>query len=55
MIENDVVKIINLKQAIKYMENGVNPINVFYTNKLVFEFKKSDTKDLYNKWTRREI
>jgi len=48
-----VVKIINTKQAEKYIKNGVQPVRIYAdedTDTLVFEFYVSDTHELYQRW-----
>lgn len=56
--KEEVVRILNPLQVSKYMLQGVNPIGIFVdeiTEKIVFVFKKSETRDLYSKWLNREI
>lgn len=53
--ENNIVKIVNIKQAIKYMQNGANPIKVYYTNKIVYEFNREQTKKLFDKWVKYQL
>lgn len=58
MKNTETVKIINPLQASKYMKHGVNPVSFYYdekTEKLVFEFLKADTKELYKKWLERNL
>lgn len=55
MEENKTVKVVNIKQASKYIENGAKPTNVYYTNRIVFEFDKKETEDLFNKWVKYEL
>lgn len=38
---NKVVNIVNFKQVCKYIEHGVKPIDIYYTNRLVFVFDKN--------------
>lgn len=45
-----VVKITNYKQAGFYISQGVKPIDVIYTNKIVFIFNEESTKDVWNTW-----
>lgn len=56
--KEEVVRILNPLQVSKYMLQGVNPIGIFVdeiTEKIVFVFKKSETRELYSKWLNREI
>lgn len=52
---NEVVNIVNFKQACKYIEHGVKPIDLYYTNRLVFVFDKKQTTELFNKWRKYEL
>lgn len=47
---NKVVKIINAKQAGLYIKHGVQPLRMYYTDRLVFEFDKEETKELFALW-----
>ena len=56
--KEEVVRILNPLQVSKYMLQGVNPLGIFVdeiTEKIVFVFKKSETRELYSKWLNREI
>ena len=44
------LNIVNIRQASMYIKNGVKPVDVYYTDKLVFVFKKSDTEDVFKQW-----
>lgn len=58
MINNydyDVVQIVNYKQASYYISKGVKPIDILYTSKIVFIFKVSDTKEVWNDWKTKRI
>ena len=46
------LKIVNYRQALFYVENGVQPIRleVGYEHKMVYVFSKDDTYDLYKYW-----
>lgn len=54
---NDEVKIINIKQAIVYSQNGVQPIRIEmgFNNKVVFVFDKKKTNALYTRWLNNEF
>jgi hypothetical protein len=55
MIE-EVVKIVNPKQASMYIKHGVNPIKVYWGfDRVVYEFSKEDTAELFNKWCKYEL
>ena len=49
------VNIVNYLQAGMYIKNGVKPIDVEYTNRIVFIFNAYDTKEVWDKWRRREL
>ena len=51
----DVVRVVNFKQACKYIQNGAKPVDIFYTDRLVFIFDKSATTDLFNRWRKYEL
>lgn len=46
------VNIVNLKQVSKYVENGVQPIRIRFTDRLVFVFDKKETSGLFDKWVK---
>ena len=48
----ETVKILNLKQAVFYISNGVQPVRVEvgYRDKLVFVFPVEETQQLYSEW-----
>lgn len=54
---NNEVKIINIKQAVVYSYNGVQPIRLEmgYNNKVVFVFEKDKTNELYSRWLKNEF
>ena len=39
-----------MKQAKLYVQNGVKPIDVSWTDRLVFTFLKEDTQEVWEKW-----
>lgn len=51
----NTVKIVNLKQVSVYIQNGVKPIDVQYTNRLVFIFNKDDTTELFKQWVNHDF
>lgn len=55
MDNREVVKIVNLKQAGLYIKNGVKPIDVTYTDRLVFIFDKEEAMPLFQKWCDHEL
>ena len=56
IMDSNVVKIINMKQAHLYIKHHVKPIDVFDSEgKLVFVFDKEKTKDLFTKWCNYEL
>ncbi len=59
---SQVVRIVNYLQCIFYWASGVMPIDIypsqdFKTGKpmLVYLFIREDTKELYDKWCKREV
>jgi len=44
------VKIPNNLQAYKYMINGLKPIDLIYTDRLVFVFNRTESKVFFDKW-----
>lgn len=51
----EIVKILNPKQAGLYIKHGVRPIDLIYTDVLVFLFDKKDTEKLYQMWLKHEL
>lgn len=56
---SDTVYITNMRQAQLYMRHGAQLIDILYDNTkndaLVFVFKRSETKELYEKWNKHEL
>lgn len=46
----ETVALTNQKQVGFYVSRGVKPIDIKYTNRLVYIFKSEDTMDVWNKW-----
>ncbi|MBC5995483.1 hypothetical protein H8923_01805 [Romboutsia hominis] len=52
----NTVRILNPKQAGLYIKHGVKPIDIIYTDALVFIFEKNKkTVELHRKWLNREL
>lgn len=58
----EAIRILDPMQAASYWVNGVIPLDIYpsrdySTNKalIVFVFKKSETKDVFDKWCKREL
>ena len=58
----DVVRIVNHKQQILYIKNGVYPIDIYVSidnktgnNIIVMIFLKEDTVEVYKKWCDYEL
>ena len=51
----ETVKIVNLDQVSKYIQHGIKPVDIQYTNRLVFVFDKEQTKDVFKKWRNYEL
>lgn len=57
-MEKKKFKIVNQKQAYKYIENGIKPVEIVcgYEEKLVFIFEDSEKlQDLFIKWKNYEL
>ncbi|MBQ4523324.1 MAG: hypothetical protein IJA10_10295 [Lachnospiraceae bacterium] len=61
-LQNEVVRICNVKQQIFYISNNVYPIDIYtsYDDKndrkiIVMIFEKENTKELYQKWLNYEV
>lgn len=59
---NDMIRIVNSKQAATYMMHGAKLYDIYSTKDyntsepiLVFLFSKSETKELYNLWLKHEL
>lgn len=49
----EYVRIRNQFQAKAYLSDGVKPVDVYYDekiDKIIFVFKKEDTKEVWEKW-----
>ena len=55
MENKDKIKIVNYKQASMYIKYGVKPIDLYYTDTLVFVFNRNETKEVYDKWCKYEL
>lgn len=51
----ETVSIVNLKQVGLYIKNGVKPIDVQFTDRLVFIFDKDQCSKLFDKWCKYEL
>ena len=55
------VRILNLKQATAYIDNGIMPLDIYTSrdenNKpvLVFLFDREETKEVYDLWCKHEL
>ena len=54
-MERQTVKIIDMKQAGLYIKIGLQPVKIYYDNKLVMEFDKEKSNPLYTKWLNRTL
>ena len=54
---NNEIKILNMKQAIIYSQNGIQPIRLEWgrNNKIVFVFTKEETNAIYTRWLNNEF
>lgn len=56
MENREVVRIKNVKQALLYIKNGLEPLRVYYDNGLyVYVFDRAKSKPLFDKWVRYEL
>ena len=55
VMKREVVNIVNLKQASLYIKHGKKPIDVEYTDRLVFIFDKEDCSLLFDLWCKHEL
>lgn len=55
MENKDKIKIVNYKQASMYIKQGIKPIDLYYTDTLVFVFNRNETKEVYDKWCKYEL
>lgn len=47
----NTIKIVNPVQAGAYVMDGINPTNIYWNkNKWVWEFNKSETKNIWKRW-----
>lgn len=53
---DELIVIYNFKQACAYINNGIQPVYLEYGKKgdLAFYFKKDETKDVWERWKRKE-
>ena len=56
-MERELVYIFDKKQVVAYMKNNVFPVKVELDDKerIVYAFKKTETKILYDKWRKHEL
>ena len=55
-MDKKTIKIVNPVQAGKYVENGLNPLKIYWSfDRWVWEFDRSKTKPLFDKWCKREL
>lgn len=54
-MNDNEIRIVNYEQAYKYIQNGVQPIRLETTDRIIFVFLKSDTWELFRKWRNREL
>lgn len=55
---NNMVVIVNFKQACAYIGSGIKPKDVAYDwdkKVMVFYFDKQETAEVWNKWKNREF
>lgn len=59
---SEAIRILDPFQAALYWSNGVMPLDIFpsrdyKTNKalIVYVFRKTDTKDVFDRWCRHEL
>lgn len=52
---DNVVNIVNMKQASVYIKNGIKPTDIYYTDRLVFVFEKEKTESIFKRWINHEF
>lgn len=56
--EVDVVFILNTAQMIKYVKNGLKPLDIFYSEisqKVIYVYGKEESHEFYELWCKREL
>lgn len=53
--DENSIKIPNQLQVYKYLINKLKPIDVIYTDRLVFVFNRAESKPYFDKWCKREL
>ena len=53
--DEDCIKIPNQLQVYKYLINALEPIDVIYSDRLVFVFDRASSKPLFDKWCRHVL
>lgn len=53
--DKDSIKIPNHLQVYKYMINNLQPIDLIYTDRLVFVFDRKESKPYFDKWCKHEL
>ena len=53
-MKNETVRIINPVQAGFYMKCGLEPLEIYFTNKWVWRFDKDKSNPLYTRWLNGE-
>lgn len=53
----NIVRIKNIKQAVRYCKNGVYPVDMEFgeNDSLIFIFDRDETKDVYDLWCKYEL
>lgn len=53
----ETIKIVNLIQASLYIKHGLKPIDIYWghNDRLIFLFKKDETKPLFDLWCKHEL
>ena len=55
ILKMNEVRIVNLKQVHMYVKNGLQPLRVEVTDRLVFIFDREEATDYYRKWCNYEL
>ncbi len=53
--DEECVKIPNQLQAYKYMANKLMPIDIIYTDRIIFVFDRAESKSYFDSWCKREL
>lgn len=53
--DTESIRIPNNLQVYKYLINKLKPIDVLYTDRIVFVFNRAESKPFFDKWCNHEL